>query len=62
MTDKGEWLVHNAKVEGVETKSLIAAMAQRALDKLPIPKPMRWVAIIKPNLFALSHRDYVVRQ
>ncbi|MFB2651029.1 glycine--tRNA ligase subunit beta [Shewanella mangrovisoli] len=42
MTDKGEWLVYNAKVEGVETKSLIAAMAQRALDKLPIPKPMRW--------------------
>ncbi|AVI65804.1 glycine--tRNA ligase subunit beta [Shewanella sp. WE21] len=42
VTDKGEWLVHNAKVEGVETKSLIAAMAQRALDKLPIPKPMRW--------------------
>ncbi len=40
--DKGEWLVYNAKVEGVETKSLIAAMAQRALDKLPIPKPMRW--------------------
>ncbi|MDH1468380.1 glycine--tRNA ligase subunit beta [Shewanella sp. GD03713] len=42
VTDKGEWLVYNAKVEGVETKSLIAAMAQRALDKLPIPKPMRW--------------------
>lgn len=42
VTDKGEWLVHNAKVEGVETKSLIADMAQRALDKLPIPKPMRW--------------------
>lgn len=42
VTDKGEWLVYNAKVEGVETKSLVAAMAQRALDKLPIPKPMRW--------------------
>lgn len=42
VTDKGEWLVYNAKVEGVETKSLIAAMTQRALDKLPIPKPMRW--------------------
>ena len=42
VTDKGEWLVYNAKVEGVETKSLIAAMALRALDKLPIPKPMRW--------------------
>jgi glycyl-tRNA synthetase beta chain len=42
VTDKGEWLVYNAKVEGVETKSLVADMAQRALDKLPIPKPMRW--------------------
>ncbi len=41
-TDKGEWLLHRAKVVGVETKSLVADMAQRALDKLPIPKPMRW--------------------
>ncbi|MCL1143852.1 glycine--tRNA ligase subunit beta [Shewanella gaetbuli] len=41
-TDKGEWLVHNAKVVGVATASLIADMTQRALDKLPIPKPMRW--------------------
>lgn len=42
VTDKGEWLLHRAKVEGVTTESLIPAMAQRALDKLPIPKPMRW--------------------
>lgn len=41
-TDKGEWLLHQAKVVGVETKGLISAMAQRSLDKLPIPKPMRW--------------------
>ncbi|MGS0682493.1 glycine--tRNA ligase subunit beta [Shewanella sp. 125m-7] len=41
-TDKGEWLLHQARVVGVETKSLIADMAQRSLDKLPIPKPMRW--------------------
>ena len=41
-TDKGEWLLHQAKVVGVDTKSLIAPMAQRSLDKLPIPKPMRW--------------------
>ncbi|EDP99596.1 glycine--tRNA ligase subunit beta [Shewanella benthica] len=41
-TDKGEWLLHQAKIVGVETKSLISAMAQRALDKLPFPKPMRW--------------------
>ncbi|MGI2261322.1 glycine--tRNA ligase subunit beta [Shewanella sp. GXUN23E] len=43
-TDKGEWLVYRAKVEGVQTKTLVPAMAQRALDKLPIPKPMRWGA------------------
>ena len=49
-TDKGEWLLHQAKVVGVETKSLIADMAQRALDKLPIPKPMRW------KLLLMCHR------
>lgn len=41
-TDKGEWLVYHAKVEGVSTETLIPAMTQQALDKLPIPKPMRW--------------------
>ncbi|MCL1079575.1 glycine--tRNA ligase subunit beta [Parashewanella spongiae] len=41
-TDKGEWLLHNAKVEGKATSTLIADMTQKALDKLPIPKPMRW--------------------
>ncbi|MEI6859830.1 MAG: glycine--tRNA ligase subunit beta [Shewanella sp.] len=41
-TDKGEWLLHQANVVGIETKNLISTMAQRALDKLPIPKPMRW--------------------
>lgn len=44
VTDKGEWLVHHAKVTGVETTSLIPAMVQTALDKLPIPKRMRWGA------------------
>lgn len=42
VTDKGEWLVHQAKIVGVATGSLIADMTQQALDKLPIPKPMRW--------------------
>ncbi|MBE8166748.1 MAG: glycine--tRNA ligase subunit beta [Shewanella sp.] len=41
-TDKGEWLLHKAKVEGKPTTALIAAMTQKSLDKLPIPKPMRW--------------------
>lgn len=44
VTDKGEWLVYHAKVTGVETTSLIPAMVQTALDKLPIPKRMRWGA------------------
>ncbi|QSX33697.1 glycine--tRNA ligase subunit beta [Shewanella avicenniae] len=43
-TDKGEWLVYHAKVTGVATTSLIPAMVQTALDKLPIPKRMRWGA------------------
>ncbi|NKF51859.1 glycine--tRNA ligase subunit beta [Shewanella sp. WXL01] len=43
-TDKGEWLLHKAQVVGAETKTLVADMAQKALDKLPIPKPMRWGA------------------
>lgn len=41
-TDKGEWLVYRAHVKGEQTTKLIPEMAQRALDKLPIPKPMRW--------------------
>ncbi|MGL4475636.1 MAG: glycine--tRNA ligase subunit beta [Shewanella sp.] len=42
VTDKGEWLVHYANITGAATMDLIPAMAQKALDKLPIPKPMRW--------------------
>ena len=41
-TDKGEWLVYRANVAGEPTTALVPAMTQRALDKLPIPKPMRW--------------------
>ncbi|RLV60819.1 glycine--tRNA ligase subunit beta [Parashewanella curva] len=42
VTDKGEWLLHKAQVTGKATSELVADMTQRALDKLPIPKPMRW--------------------
>ena len=41
-TDKGEWLLFKAQVKGQETKSLLAAMVDTALTKLPIAKPMRW--------------------
>ena len=51
-TDKGEWLVHRAKIEGQPTKSLLNGIVANALVKLPIPKPMRWadktVQFIRP--------------
>ncbi|MDO4627421.1 MAG: glycine--tRNA ligase subunit beta [Pasteurellaceae bacterium] len=51
-TDKGEWLVYRATVEGQPTKNLLAEIVANALAKLPIPKPMRWgdktVQFIRP--------------
>ena len=51
-TDKGEWLVHRAKIEGQPTKNLRNDIVANALAKLPIPKPMRWadktVQFIRP--------------
>ena len=51
-TDKGEWLVHRAKIEGQPTKNLLNDIVANALTKLPIPKPMRWadktVQFIRP--------------
>ena len=51
-TNKGEWLVHRAKIEGQPTKNLLNGVVANALAKLPIPKPMRWadktVQFIRP--------------
>lgn len=41
-TDKGEWLVHRAVIEGQPTKNLLVGIIRNALAKLPIPKTMRW--------------------
>ncbi|AWX15352.1 glycine--tRNA ligase subunit beta [Mergibacter septicus] len=41
-TDKGEWLVHRAVIEGQPTKNLLLDIISNALAKLPIPKTMRW--------------------
>ncbi len=41
-TDKGEWLMHRATVEGKASKDLLAGLVQEALNALPIPKTMRW--------------------
>lgn len=41
-TDKGSWLVYKLEEKGQPTASLIPDIVRNALDKLPIPKRMRW--------------------
>ncbi len=41
-TDKGSWLVYRAEEQGKLAQQLIPAIVQQSLDKLPIPKRMRW--------------------
>jgi len=41
-TDKGAWLNFKSTQKGQDTKDLIADIVQTSLDKLPIPKRMRW--------------------
>ncbi|QLB19842.1 glycine--tRNA ligase subunit beta [Mannheimia granulomatis] len=41
-TDKGEWLVHRAVIEGQPTKNLLVDIIVKSLANLPIPKTMRW--------------------
>lgn len=43
-TDKGEWLLHKATQAGKTVHELIPTIVVNALNKLPIPKPMRWGA------------------
>lgn len=41
-TDAGAWLVFRSEERGQPTAQLIPDIVQQALDKLPIPKRMRW--------------------
>ncbi len=41
-TKKGAWLVFKNTVAGKKTASLLPAMVEESLKKLPIPKRMRW--------------------
>ncbi len=41
-TAKGSWLVYRAEEQGKPTQELISNIVQQSLDKLPIPKRMRW--------------------
>jgi len=40
--DKGAWLFFKVLQKGLETKALLPDMIRNALNKLPIPKRMRW--------------------
>lgn len=42
VTSKGEWLVYRAEKAGSTIDELLPAMVSQSLDKLPIPKRMRW--------------------
>ncbi len=42
VTDKGEWLLHKATQIGKTVNEIIPTLVSSALNKLPIPKPMRW--------------------
>ncbi|MGE0080326.1 MAG: glycine--tRNA ligase subunit beta [Thiohalomonadaceae bacterium] len=41
-TDKGAWLVHRSVQPGRKTAEVIPEVVRAALDRLPIPKRMRW--------------------
>ncbi|WGY48304.1 glycine--tRNA ligase subunit beta [Vibrio sp. ABG19] len=41
-TDKGEWLLFKQEVIGQSTSEILAELADKALNNLPIAKPMRW--------------------
>ncbi|MDH5230508.1 MAG: glycine--tRNA ligase subunit beta [Gammaproteobacteria bacterium] len=43
-TDKGAWLVYRMRQAGQNTTSLLPEIVSQSLDKLPIPKRMRWGA------------------
>ena len=42
VTDKGEWLLHKAHVQGKQVYELLESLLNQAVSKLPIPKAMRW--------------------
>jgi glycyl-tRNA synthetase beta chain len=41
-TDKGEWLVYQVSEKGKPATELLPAIAEESLNRLPIPKRMRW--------------------
>ncbi len=64
-TDKGEWLFYEVHEPGRPAFELLPEIAARALDRLPIPKRMRWgdsnAQFVRPVHWLLfKHGDQVV--
>jgi glycyl-tRNA synthetase beta chain len=64
-TDKGTWLAYNLDEQGKPASELLPGIAEQALNKLPIPKRMRWGAseaqFVRPVHWLLfMHGDGVV--
>ncbi|MES9900465.1 MAG: glycine--tRNA ligase subunit beta [Sedimenticola sp.] len=65
-TDKGEWLMYQIKEVGKPAAQLLPVIAEEALNKLPIPKRMRWgdleTQFVRPVHWLLFlHGDQVVK-
>jgi glycyl-tRNA synthetase beta chain len=64
-TEKGSWLVYNVHQTGQSAADLLPAIAEHALNRLPIPKRMRWGAsdaqFVRPvHWLVFLHGDKVV--
>ncbi|RUO63201.1 glycine--tRNA ligase subunit beta [Pseudidiomarina insulisalsae] len=64
-TDKGEWLLYRAEVKGQPLHAILPDFVAKALDQLPVPKPMRWgnsnVQFIRPvHTVTMLHGDELI--
>ena len=58
-TDKGEWLMYQVEEKGKAAAELLPEIAETALNRLPIPKRMRWgssdAQFVRPVHLSLIH-------
>mgnify|MGYP001823487997 CR=1 FL=1 len=64
-TDKGEWLQCTLEEPGKPIDDLLYPIVQGALDRLPVPKPMRWsdheFSFVRPvHWLVVLHGDRVI--
>lgn len=64
-TDKGEWLYCELDIPGKPLKDLIFPVLQQSLERLPVPRPMRWAnhefSFVRPVHWLVAlHGDQVL--